>query len=118
MGGDAGPVLDAVGSTLDAEQILSALVDPGARLAPGFGTVRVKLNDGRQLVGVLQHEDKESVVLKEGNDNLQTISKGDILERKNSPSSMFNMAGVLTKSEIRDLVAFLGSLKGEEQVNK
>jgi len=38
-GANVGPNLTTIAKTLSREQLLEALVDPGARVAPGFGTV-------------------------------------------------------------------------------
>ncbi len=110
-GGDVGPPMDNVSANLSNEQLLISLIDPSARIAPGYGTVTLKLKDGRQVVGTLLEENEASLVIQEAAGDPTKIPQEQISERKNLPSSMFSMAKVLTKSEIRDLVAFLGTLK-------
>jgi quinoprotein glucose dehydrogenase len=56
-GGEVGPDLSKIGATLTREQILSAIVDPSLRLAPGFGNVVLKLKDGQEVFGALMKED-------------------------------------------------------------
>lgn len=65
-GADVGPDLSNIGAILTREDLLEALVDPGARIAPGFGA---------------------------------------------GPSAMPPMGGVLSRIEIRDLIAFLARLE-------
>ena len=113
-GGNAGPRLNGVGSRLTREQLLEALVNPSARLAHGYGTVTVEMNDGRTLTGILQDEDDTQLTLKAGRQDDQVLLKQDIAQRTNTPSSMPNMKNFLTKKEIRDLVSFLTTLKEED----
>ena len=56
LGGNAGPRLNGVASRLSREQLLEALVNPSARLAPGFGMVTVTLKNGKTVSGILQEE--------------------------------------------------------------
>jgi hypothetical protein len=63
-----GPKLNGIASRLKQEQLLEALINPSARIAPGYG--------------------------KEG-----------------TPSSMPQMTLLLNKKEIRDVVAYLATLK-------
>src|SRR5690606_1915846 len=44
--GGVGPDLQGVASRPDREQLLESLIDPSARLAPGFGSVTLTLRDG------------------------------------------------------------------------
>lgn len=67
-GGNVGPKLNGIASRLKQEQLLEALINPSARIAPGYG--------------------------KEG-----------------TPSSMPQMTLLLNKKEIRDVVAYLATLK-------
>ena len=46
-GANVGPPLRDVASRLTREQLLEALVDPSARIAPGFGPVQVTLKNGQ-----------------------------------------------------------------------
>ena len=60
-GADVGPNLTTIAKTLSREQLLEALVDPGARVAPGFGPVSgmppmgmlLKPNEIRDVVAYL-----------------------------------------------------------------
>lgn len=113
-GGVAGPPLDAVGSRRSREFILESLVVPSAHLAPGYGVVTVTLMDGKTVSGILQSEDENQLVIKNSDEINVDIDKAQISERINALSSMPPMGDILTKREIRDLIAFLMSLKGEE----
>lgn len=110
-GGNAGPRLNGVANRISREQILEALISPSARLAPGFGVVTLELKDGKKISGVLQGETKTDVIVKEGLQADQKISKDKIAKQTNSPSSMPDMKAILSKKEIRDVVSFLAELK-------
>ena len=113
-GGVAGPPLDAVGARRDRQFILQSLVEPSAHLAPGYGVVTVILQDDKTVSGILQSEEDESIVIKDSNEENIKVAKSDIKERINALSSMPPMGDILTKREMRDLIAFLMTLKGEE----
>jgi putative heme-binding domain-containing protein len=110
-GGNAGPRLSGVAGRISREQILEALVNPSARLAPGFGTVRLDLMNGKQVSGILQGENNKSIMVKVGDKPDTTVSKTDVTNRVNATSSMPPMRYILTKREMRDVVAFLSTLK-------
>jgi putative heme-binding domain-containing protein len=111
MGGNAGPRLNGVASRITRAQILEALINPSARIAPGFGFVTLKLKDGKTMSGVLQAENKDSVILKAGNRQNIAASTDQVEKRTNAASSMPQMTNILTKKEIRDVVSFLSTLK-------
>lgn len=113
MGGNAGPRLNGVASRISREQILQAIVDPSARLAPGFGTSTITLKDGQTLSGVLMTETTDQLTLKSGNEPPRDIAKSSIAKRTNAPSSMPEFKYILSKKDIRDLVSFLSTLKKE-----
>ena len=115
LGGDAGPRLNGVASRLTREQLLEALINPSARLAPGFGTVSIKLKNGKSVSGILQEETAKEVRVKVGDQPETVIQKDVIVKRANSPSSMPEMKYLLTKREIRDVVSFLATLKEDKQ---
>ncbi|AHM62746.1 heme-binding protein [Flammeovirgaceae bacterium 311] len=114
FGGNAGPRLNGVAAKLSREQLLEALVDPSARIAPGFGVVTLDLKDGKRVSGIVQKETSMDLVLKVGNQPDTTIRKAEIVKQVNATSSMPNMGYLLNKREIRDLVSFLATLKQDD----
>ncbi|MEM6843924.1 MAG: HEAT repeat domain-containing protein [Bacteroidota bacterium] len=113
-GGNAGPRLNGIADRLTREQILEAIVNPSARIAPGYGVVTLKLKDGETISGILQEENGEEVVIKVGSQPDKAIAKAEIEEQTTAPSSMPNMTSYLTKKEIRNIVSFLATLHGDE----
>lgn len=110
-GGNAGPLLNGVADRLTRQQLLDALVKPSARLAPGFGTVILKLKNGKTVSGILNGENSTTITLKIGDKPNEVIAKADVASRTDALSSMPEMRYLLTKKEIRDVVSFLAELK-------
>jgi quinoprotein glucose dehydrogenase len=110
-GGKVGPDLSTIGSTLSREQIVEAMVDPGARLSPGFGTVKVTLTDGSEVTGTLMEENAKEIILKTSDAEPLEIELTRIAKRQNYPSGMPPMGKALSRKEIRDLVEFLSNRK-------
>lgn len=110
-GSNVGPDLSHIGTTLTREQILQAMVEPTARLAPGYGVVTLTLKDGSEVFGKLDKEtDKELTLITSDAEPLK-IAVDRIDKRKNIPSSMPVMTDKMTKREMRDVVEFLANLK-------
>lgn len=116
-GGVAGPELTGIGSKQDHEYILASLVDPSSVVVPRYGMMTVTLKNGESIGGALLEETGEKVVLKlpDPDDSHQQIEKtipmSEIETRQPPVSAMPPMGYILTKAEIRDLVAYLVSLK-------
>ncbi len=113
LGGNAGPRLNGVANRLSRPQLLEALINPSARLAPGFGVVTLQLKNGKTVSGILQEETDTQLVLKGADEAGTVIPKEQIRQRTNAPSSMPEMKYLLTKREVRDVVSFLATLKEE-----
>jgi putative heme-binding domain-containing protein len=113
LGGNAGPRLNGVANRLSRPQLLEALINPSARLAPGFGAVTLQLKNGKTVSGILQEETGTQLVLKGADEAGTVILKEQIRQRTNAPSSMPEMKYLLTKREVRDVVSFLATLKEE-----
>ncbi len=111
MGGNAGPRLNGVASRLPREKLLEALINPSARLAPGYGVVTLELKDGKTISGVLEEENDQSLSIKGREQQNTIIPKDQIVKRTNAASSMPEMKLILSKKEIRDVVSFLSTLK-------
>ena len=110
LGGNAGPRLNGVGARLTRQLILESLINPSARLAPGFGVVILELKDGKKISGYLESENVSGITLKIG-ERKETFAKDQVAKRTNAASSMPDMKALLTKKEIRDVVSFLTGLK-------
>ncbi|MEM6318091.1 MAG: HEAT repeat domain-containing protein [Bacteroidota bacterium] len=113
-GGDAGPVLAGIGSKRTAKELLESIIEPSAQYAPGYGIAILTLKDETTKAGIVEEETDEWIKLRIGKDEPETIAKAQIAERDNVPSSMPGVKDKLDKKQIRDLVAFLVSLKEEE----
>lgn len=110
-GGAVGPPLTTIGATLTREQILQALIEPSARIAPGYGNVILKLKGGQEVVGVLAKESDTELTINTSDAEPLVIAVSRIEKRENIPSSMPLMGAVLSKREIRDVVEYLSGLK-------
>lgn len=111
QGGEVGPSLSTIGDVLTREQLLQALIEPSARLSPGYGMVSLTLKDGQAVTGVLAQESEHELVLKTNEAEPLKIAVSRIAKRENLPSSMPPMGYIMSKREIRDMVEFLASLK-------
>ncbi|MCA6074902.1 HEAT repeat domain-containing protein [Fulvivirga sedimenti] len=110
-GSDVGPKLGGIASKLTREQLLEALIEPSARLAPGFGSVSLTLKDGQKVSGILMEENDTELILKTNEAEPLHIASERISERTNLPSSMPPMGLLLSQREIRDLLEFLSRLE-------
>jgi quinoprotein glucose dehydrogenase len=106
-----GPLLEGVGARQTREYLLESIVDPNAKIAEGFETQIVTLKDQSVRVGVLKKESEEELVLLPPGGSLDRIPKKEILSRTKGPSGMPPLGAVLSRRDLRDLVAFLASLK-------
>jgi putative heme-binding domain-containing protein len=112
-GGIVGPSLKGIGSRLTREQILQALIEPSARIAPGYGTVTLRLQDGQEVSGTLISENEHEIQLKTNDAEPLKVAISRIKSRENAPSGMPPMGSLMSKREIRDVVEFLSSLKNK-----
>jgi putative heme-binding domain-containing protein len=108
-GGKVGPNLSNIGNILSREQILEALIDPSARLSPGFGTVKVTLADGAEVTGTLMEENDRHLILKTSDAEPLEVELSRISKRQNMPSGMPPMGKAMSKKEIRDVIEFLSN---------
>jgi quinoprotein glucose dehydrogenase len=114
-GGDghqAGPVLAGLASRSTSEYILESLIDPSARIAPGFETVSLELKNGDTLDGTLLKDSGSELRLRLTTGEIRDISAPSVAKRSASTvSAMPPMGDVLKPLELRDIVAYLMSLK-------
>lgn len=110
-GGTVGPPLENIGNILTREQILESLIEPSARLAPGYGSVSLTLTDGQEVNGILEAENEHELILRTNQAEPLEVPISRISKRQNMPSAMPAMGKLITKRELRDLIEYLSSLK-------
>jgi putative heme-binding domain-containing protein len=107
--------LKTIGSTKDRPYLLESLLNPLAVVAPGYGLITLTLKNGKSLSGALDQEDAKQIRLKLPDGKLQTVPRAQIATSTPPISVMPPMLGILTKTEIRDVVAYLASLKAKKK---
>jgi quinoprotein glucose dehydrogenase len=109
-GGVSGPELDGVASRLSRDELLASLVQPSALIAQGFGKVTLTLEDGTELIGVLRRRDDNYLLLATPRGPRRIAAK-DVQSVSSPVSPMPSASALLTPREIRDLMAWLETLK-------
>jgi quinoprotein glucose dehydrogenase len=111
-GGEVGPDLSAIAKDKDRQYLLESIVDPSAKIAKGFETLIVVTIEGKVLSGIVKSEDDKVVRLMTPEGSVLTVAQDDIEERAKGKSGMpSDLSKNLTRSEIRDLVEYLSTLK-------
>ena len=110
-GGIAGPNLHEVAKRHDRASLLQSLVDPNAKIAKGFETVTLVLENGQTFGGLIRKEDAHEIVLEQPDGKLVTLQPSEVEERTSPKSAMPEMNRALSPRELRDLVEFLATLK-------
>jgi len=111
-GSDVGPNLSGVATRLTRDQLLESLLDPSARIAPGFGTIGITLKNGTRVDGTLREETATEVVVVTGTPPVeQRLATSEIAGRTNPVSAMPPIGSLVNPREVRDLVAYLATLR-------
>ena len=120
-GGEVGPALTVIGKEKDRKYLLEAICLPSAQIAKGFETAVIADIDGEVSTGIVKSETDDFVELLLADGSVSRIAQDDIEARRKGKSSMpDDLTKHMTARELRDLVAYLASLKvdprGEEDV--
>lgn len=111
-GGDAGPNLSDIAERQTPEYILQSIINPNAAIAPGFDVVAFTLADGGFEAGTILSETATEITLRDADGNVKKIDPSKVTERAAAPSSMPPIfALVLKRQELRDLLAFVKTLR-------
>ncbi len=111
-GGDVGPRLDGIAKTRDPRHLLEAIVNPNAHVTDGYATVVIVTDEGTTVSGVVAEETADLLTLKLADGRVEKIPTATIEERASGPSSMpADLAGKLSRRELRDLQAWLQGLR-------
>jgi putative heme-binding domain-containing protein len=124
-GGRLGPDLSRVGVARSPKYLAEKLRNPNSSVAVGlmepgkewpleFGAVTVVTRGGETIAGVVRNEDSYSIQLMDTSENLHLYMKKDLREVKHVDQSVMPAytEDVLDKEQLRDLIAYLNSLRG------
>jgi putative heme-binding domain-containing protein len=110
-GSEVGPSLRKVGAERTKIEIAESMVEPSAKIVPGFGIETIVLKDGTTLAGSVIKDNAQIIELKLPDTKVQKVAVTSIATRTAPISIMPPMLGILTPAELRDVVAYLSGLK-------
>lgn len=116
-GGDAGPNLAGVALRGDRRYLLESMVNPGAKVAMGFGISSVTLKGGKVVSGIVVEDTQDHVDL-DSSGKVLRVMRSDLASMTPPVSSMPPMAMILSPTELRDTVAWLSQNKDKKVVEK
>lgn len=105
-----GPDLSNIGRQLTLDELTAALTDPSATIAAGYGTVRVRLRDGRTVQGFARNEGNRTLPLQTLDGRLISIDKDAATITRDTTSAMPRLQA--SADEQRDVIAYLSALNG------
>jgi cytochrome c oxidase cbb3-type subunit 3 len=124
-GGRVGPDLSSVGSRRSPEFLTDKIRNPNKNLAPGqmepekewpydAEAVTVVTRDGKTVRGVLRNEDTFSIQIMDLQEDLHSYLKRDLRDVTHEGKSLMPPLDedALSNQQLRDLVAYLDSLRG------
>jgi cytochrome c oxidase cbb3-type subunit 3 len=127
-GGVLGPDLSRVGEARSASYLVESIREPSKELTSGsldpnnhygipleYDTVTVIAGDGKKITGIVKNEDTYSVQLMDTNQQLRFFLKKDLQQVTHERTSLMPAYSedVIKPSQLRDLVAYLESLRDE-----
>ena len=113
-GSEVGPALIGVASRGDRRFLLDSLIAPGAKVTMGYGIVSVTKKSGDTISGTHLGEKDDTLRVRLPDGKEITIGSADIAAQTPPISMMPPMGALLSKRQIRDVVAYLGTLKAKK----
>ena len=117
-GSEVGPMLRDIGAQRTKAELPESLVEPSAKIVPGFGIESIVLKDGTNLAGSVLKESAKTLEVRLPDGKVQKIAVTSVASRTPPISVMPPMLGILTPAEIRDVVAYLSGLKPKASKTK
>jgi len=127
-GGHLGPDLSRVGAARSGAYLTESIREPSKELSLGYidpnnhygipleyDTVTVVMPGGKRLLGVAKNEDAFTIQVLGDDDEIHLLLKRDLTEVRHERRSLMPAYGteMLNVVELRDLIAYLSSLRGE-----
>lgn len=93
------------------EYLLESMVNPQAVITKGYGMITLTLNNGETVAGQFRSEKDGVIELRDPEGNVTKVKAADVKERSPVISTMPPVAMILSKREVRDVVAYLMTLE-------
>ena len=111
-GGFRGPDLSVIGSQRSADYLRHAITDPSSETAPEYRVAHIILENGTAYSGFIMNQDTHAVQLLDFSKGLISLTRHDFRKFDiDSSPLMPSYKSQLNDTELRDLVAYLWSLK-------
>ncbi|MGB1814022.1 MAG: glucose dehydrogenase, partial [Rubripirellula sp.] len=110
------PELTRIGGQKDRRYLLEAICLPDAQIAKNFETAVIANDLGQVFTGIVKTENDDFVELIQNDGGQVRILLDEIVARRKGISSMpADLTKLMSKRELRDLVAYLVSLKSSQR---
>jgi putative membrane-bound dehydrogenase-like protein len=113
QGGKVGPDLSKIGSIRAGRDLLEAIVFPSATFARGFEPFLIRSKDGAIYDGLISRETPDAIYLFTAERVEKRIPRAsvDVIQQSKVSIMPQGLDNQITRDELRDLIAFLMSLK-------
>ena len=108
-----GPDLTRIGAVRAPRDLIESIAAPSSTFAQGYESYLVATTEGRLASGVIARQSTTSVVLRDASGKELRFHKNEIEQMRNQSVSLMpdGLDRKLTRGQLRDLLAFLQSLK-------
>ncbi|WP_240911424.1 PVC-type heme-binding CxxCH protein [Paludisphaera soli] len=119
-GSTVGPELSSVGAKYPRDELITAVLQPSAKISSGYEPVVLALDDGRVVSGVLKSDTADAVEIQDSDAKLVRIEADRIEDRKRGDVSIMppGLAEGIAPTDFADLIAYLESLKNPSPAPK
>ncbi len=113
LGGNFGPDLTSVGPVRSERDLIEAIVYPSASFVRSYEPFVVVTKSGAEQTGLLRKDAPDEIILATAPGNEVHIPRSEVTELRPGTVSMMpqGFEQILTKDELRDLIAFLKGTK-------
>ena len=115
-GSTVGPNLKSIGLHEGGRaHLLESLVNPQAVITSGYGMITLTMKDGSTQAGQFRREKEGIIELRDPEGKVTKVKAKDVDKRSPVLSTMPPLGVILSKREVRDVVAYLDTLRAKEK---
>ena len=106
-----GPSLEGIATRHSREYLLRSIVDPQADLVSGYAIITLQLKDGETIAGNLISRDPKTITVKLPDGSMQSVARSEVESESKPIGTMPDVHSFLGPRQVRDLVAYLATMK-------